>query len=343
MEAADPYGVPRVTVAIPCRADEPGLTLTIEEVLVNCRRAEFWGRSELELLVLVNGPERRADARPVDAFRRWCDARSIPFERVDLDAGEMPLPPRPGPGRVFARLLTTPTGGKARAWNTLRAASTGSVIFFCDADVTFSPDAFARLYAGLLSDGDLALFSPKTDCRHEGTLLERVVAAPYRLDFPNLSGQLYAMRPERIPEDMPEDLIEPERWLELAVGPGRVGRDPAARVYVRATATLRDFFRQRVRIEMGKIQLARAYGRLLDRSRPQPRAAAVLALGARDQVALASYLVLRSLAQAWAWWRYRERAVEWIWKQPRTTKETPGLQPPCDRAEAAAPALRPGS
>jgi hypothetical protein len=214
----------------------------------------------------------------------------------------------------------TGVGGKARAWNLLRAATAGDPVFVCDADVTFSDDAFARLYAGLSSRPELALFTPKTDCRHHGNLLERIVAAPYRMDFPNLSGQLYVMRPDRVPERMPEDLIEPERWLELEVGTDRVGRDAAARVYVRLTATLADFFRQRVRIEMGKIQLQRVYPHLLARSRPQPGVGAVWARPIGERAALAAYVLLRSAAHAGAWWRYRRSEPEGIWRQARTTK-----------------------
>jgi hypothetical protein len=193
-------------------------------------------------------------------------------------------------------------------------------VFVCDADVVFSPGAFARLWTGLCADPDAVVCSPKTDCRHDGSLLERIVAAPYRLDFPNLSGQLYAMRPQAVPRRMPEDLIEPERWLELAIGPERVRRDPGARVYVRLTATLRDFFRQRVRIEMGKIQLRRMYPALLARSRPQPGVRAAARLPTGDRVRLLSYLSLRGVAHALAWWRYRVGQVDGIWPQPRTTK-----------------------
>src|SRR5207247_453634 len=118
-------------------------------------------------------------------------------------------------------------------------------------------------------------------------------------DFPNLSPQLYAARVAPLPPAMPEDLIEPERWLELVLGRDRIVRVPAARVAVRLPGTLPDFFRQRIRIEMGKVQLARQYPELAARGAPQPRARAALAsLGPAGLARLAGYLGLRSAAHA---------------------------------------------
>src|SRR6185436_17647003 len=108
-------------------------------------------------------------------------------------------------------------------------------------------------------------------------LFEGIMAAPYAVDFPNLSAQLYAARLAALPAAMPEDLIEPERWLELVLGRERVARVPAAQVTVRLPGTLADFFRQRIRIEMGKVQLAREYPGLTARGAAQPGISAVLA------------------------------------------------------------------
>lgn len=316
---AEPGPPDRVTVAIPCRADEPSLGLVIDEVLANCRRARFLDAAQLEVLVCINGAERQMACAPLRALRDRCQAHGVPLSEMWVD-GEPPPAPAPANDPVRARVFLTTREGKARAWNVLRPLCNRSPVFVCDADVTFSPDAFARLHAGLAADPSLALYSPKTDCRHDGNLLERIVAVPYRFDFPNLSGQLYAMRPERVPLQMPEDLIEPERWLELAVGPEHVGRDAEARVYVRLTATLADFFRQRVRIEMGKIQLERVYSHLLTRSRPQPGARVAWALPPRERARLGVYIGLRSVAHVWAWWRYRRGELQGIWLQARTTK-----------------------
>jgi hypothetical protein len=127
---------------------------------------------------------------------------------------------------------------------------------------------------------DAILASPKTTCAARPTFFERIMAAPYGVDFPNLSGQLYAARAAGLPPRMPEDLIEPERWLELAIGTARMVRDPEALVVVRLPGSLRDFYRQRIRIEMGKVQLERDYPELAARGNAQPRLrTAVTSLG----------------------------------------------------------------
>ena len=105
------------------------------------------------------------------------------------------------------------------------------------------------------------------------------MAVPYGVDFPNLSPQLYAARvAPRCPATMPEDLLEPERWLELTVGARRIVRAPGAEVVVRLPATLRDFFRQRIRIEMGegaaRARVPRARWRAARRSPASARGAA---------------------------------------------------------------------
>lgn len=311
-----------VTVAVPCRVDEPSLHVVFEQIVAQCRQQPLATVPSIELLFCVNGSAIGGDCPPLQALRGGCATEDIPLSEEWVAADAIPAPVAPRPSR-FARVLLTPTAGKAHAWNLLRHACSGNPVVVCDADVTFSDGAFARLHAGLLGTPELVLFSPKTDCRHDGSVLERILAVPYRLDFPNLSGQLYAMRPDRVPARMPEDLLEPERWLELEIGPDRVGRDPTARVYVRLTATLADFFRQRVRIEMGKVQLYSSYPHLMRRSRPQPDLTAVRALRLTERAALTLYLALRAVAHARAWWLYRRGRRAGIWVQPRTTKEWP--------------------
>jgi len=326
-------------VAVPCRADEPSLGVVFGEILAQCEPSSLPMPRSLELLFCINGVGAPAGITPLDDLRQLCAQHGIPLTEEWVTAAPHRSLAAEPIGRVphsadaarsgaaarmtSARAILTATEGKAHAWNLLRRACSGDPVIVCDADVTFSPGAFRRLYDGLLASPTLALFSPKTDCRHDGSLLERILAVPYRLDFPNLSGQLYAMRPERAPDFMPEDLLEPERWLELEVGPEHVGRDPGARVYVRLTATMRDFFRQRIRIEMGKVQLHDAYSHLLGRSRPQPGGAAVRTLALAERGALGAYLVLRSLAHARAWWRYHHGRRAGIWAQPATTKYWP--------------------
>ena len=148
------------------------------------------------------------------------------------------------------------------------------------------------------------------------------MAAPYGVDFPNLSGQLYAARVAGLPPRMPDDLIEPERWLELAIGAARMVREPDALVVVRLPGSLRDFYRQRIRIEMGKVQLERDYPELARRGNAQPRLrTAVASLGIADLLRLGAYLALRESAHAIARRRYGRQTTADAWVQAGSTKE----------------------
>src|SRR5262249_56144061 len=108
---------------------------------------------------------------------------------------------------------------------------------------------------------------------------------------------------------MPEDLLEPERWLELVVGAERILRVPDATVAVRLPRDLRDFFRQRVRIEMGKVQIHDEYPGLVARGARQPGARAALThLDGTALARLAVYLALRETAHVVARHPYRPAA-----------------------------------
>jgi len=311
--APEPRGV---TLAVPCRTDEPALGRTLAAALASFRRWAGAPAAPLEVLVCLNGPDAGPTLAALCAFAADAGA---PLADVDLDAGAPLPPPAPALGVVALRTRRT---GKAIAWNLLRARLRTTTALFLDADVSFVPDALGLLLDALAAHPGAVLASGKTTCAPRPGAFEAVMAAPYGVDFPNLSPQLYAARVAGLPAAMPEDLIEPERWLELtvAVAPGRVVRVPAARVAVRLPGTLADFFRQRIRIEMGKVQIARAYPGLEARSTPQPRGRAALALGLTGALRLGAYLALRTVAHVIAWWRYRRGATDGIWRQAATTK-----------------------
>jgi hypothetical protein len=308
-----------VTLAVPCRTDEPALGRMLMAAANSWSRGDMARTHALEVLVCLNG----ADALTSPALAQlgeFARGAGTPLETIDVDASTPPtLPARHGPRTVVA--LLTRRAGKPVAWNALRQCARGALGIVVDADVWFAPEAFALLLDTLVAHPDAALASPKTTCAPRPTAFERVMAVPYQVDFPNLSGQLYAARWAALPPAMPDDLIEPERWLELVVGRARVVRVPEARVVVRLPGTFGDFFRQRVRIEMGKIQIAREYPGLAARGTAQPRGRAALAsLGAAGLARLAVYLVLRSGAHGLAWWRYRRGATGGIWRQAPSTK-----------------------
>src|SRR5262249_56760013 len=115
--------------------------------------------------------------------------------------------------------------------------------------------------------------------------------------------------------------------LELIGGRERVMRVRGAEVEVRLPHTLPDFYRQRIRIEMGKVQLARDYPGLAARGAPQPRAGAALAqLGATQLGCLAAYLALRTSAHAIARWRYRRGQSPGGWRQGAGTQPSAALR-----------------
>ncbi|HEV7734418.1 MAG TPA: glycosyltransferase family 2 protein [Candidatus Binatia bacterium] len=306
-----------ITLAIPCRTDEPELGHTLAAAWVSWQASGRGAAHALELLVCLNG--RDAATSPAhDDLAAFVRATGGTLTSCDADAVPV-LPAVEGP--LTAVALTTRREGKPIAWNVLRAAARGAVVVFLDADVAFAPDTLGRIFDLLDADSAAVLASPKTTCAPRPTAFERIMAVPYAIDFPNLSAQLYAARRDGLPAQMPEDLIEPERWLELVVGAAHVVRDPAAHVVVRLPGTLADFFRQRIRIEMGKVQIAHDHPGLEAQGVAQPRARAALRyLGVADIARLGVYLTLRELCYAIARRRFRRGHTAGIWRQAASTK-----------------------
>ena len=302
-----------VTLAIPCRTDEPALGRTLESAWAGAADAGV----TVTTLVCLNG--RGPDDCPARRDLEACARRSgRVLHAIDVDADTRDVAGTPD-GVV---VLRTTRAGKAVAWNWLRARVATEVVVFLDADVALGAGAIGRLLAALERAPAAVLASPKTTCAPRATLFEGIMAAPYGVDFPNLSGQLYAARVAGLPPRMPEDLLEPERWLELEVGRERMVREPAAEVVVRLPGTLGDFYRQRIRIEMGKVQLTRDYPGLAVRGNPQPRLRAALrSLSPGALVRLGVYLALRESAHAVAACRYGRQSTAAAWIQARSTKE----------------------
>ena len=307
-----------VTLAVPCRTDEPALGRTLAAAWASWKAAPQAQRGETEVLVCLNGDAPgRAALEQLDAFAHALGAVA---RRVDLDVPADGLAVAPGPAPDVIALRTR-RQGKAPAWNALRQRARGATMVFMDADVSFAPDAFGLLLTALDEHPAAILASGKTVCDRRPTLFDGVMAAPYGVDFPNLSPQLYAARAASLPARMPDNLLDPEHWLELTVGAERIVRAPGARVVIRLPATLRDFFRQRVRIEMAKVQLAAEHPELAGRGAVQPGMGDVLrALGPADLLRLAVYLGLRRAAHAVARRRYGRGRTTDLWPQAGSTK-----------------------
>ncbi len=311
----------RLTLAVPCRSDEPALGRTLAVALSRCREAGYGQDRSLEVVVCVNGPGTLT-SRAVNDLRVFAARHAARCTLVDADRGQS-WPPPADPLGVIGVL--TAREGKPIAWNLLRAGARSALVVFLDADVDLGPDAIGMLLDALVRCPQAAIASPRTRCAPRNSPLERILAAPYRIDWPNLSGQLYAARLGALPQRMPEDVIIDERWLELTVGCERIVRVPEAQVIVRLPATLRDFLRQRMRIEAGKIQLAREYGALLGRGAPQPGVRKVLqSLDAADRLRALAYLVLRLAARIGAAARWRRGRSAGLWPQATSTKRWEG-------------------
>ena len=306
-----------ITLAIPCRTDEPALGRTLAAAWDALRQAA--PDADVEVLVCLNGSDD-VDPPALGDLRAFAAARGAILAEVDLDAG---AEPPSAPTAVGA--LRTRRAGKALAWTRLRQASRGAITFFLDADVAFAPETMAQLLDTLAAHPDAVLASARTTCAPRPTAFERIMAAPYGVTFSNLSPQLYAARTALLPIAMPEGLIEPERWLELVVGRDRVVHAPGAQVAVRLPGSIDDFFRQRIRIEMGKVQLALDYPGLAGRGTLQPYArAAATSLDAAALARLAAYIALRSVAHAIASVRYRLGLTTGVWVKAASTKDWSG-------------------
>ena len=306
-----------VTAVILCRTDEPALGRTLGEMWVSWQSGPA-ATQALELLVCLNGDPARA--RALDDLRAFAEAHGVAGAVLDLDAGAEEQPPA-SDRELVVRALCTRRTGKAMAWNVGRTRARGSMTLFMDADVSIAPESIGALISTLAAHPQAVLASGRTGCAARPTWFERVMAAPYEVEFPNLSPQLYAARTELLPPAMPEDLLDPERWLELTVGADRIVRAPGARVVVRVPATLRDFFWQRVRIEMAKVQLAGEYPHLAGRGARQPGLGDILRQVPPGTLArLGIYLALRRGVHAVARrWYARGRTAD-VWRQPRSTK-----------------------
>ena len=180
------------SVCIPAHNEACGIETTLRSVL-----GQDYDRIT-EVLVCVNGSTDGTAAR----------VRSIGAEE-----------PR-------VRLIETKAAGKANAWNILRAAATGRLLFFMDADVYLLPDAFALLSSALA--GSPTLVAAGARCVpvnvHTDPLARLTLPAPG--PAANLSGGLYAVDTERLArrlafegyDRMPADIINEDLWLSLVIG-----------------------------------------------------------------------------------------------------------------------------
>lgn len=310
------------SVAIPCRADEPGLETTLESLSVACQHHKLPAGLIIELIICINSVQPGAVCVPLYAARHFCATHGVLLKEVWLDPGGQPSQKVPHfllekkelvceqrkdlEHSVIPRctILLTTKKGKPPAWNLLWRWTIGEVVLFSDADVRIDPEAVFFLYARLRQDAALCLVAAREVpvLKGGGTLWSRMGAIPYRFNFGNAGGRLLLIRKGVLQDGIPEDLLLEDAWLTVAVGRNRVAKEPQAQVFFLLPATGYDYFAERVRTEGGKLQIRRTYRELL--------AAGPIARYRWTQfwrqIALKEYplvmlaLALRGLARMWA-------------------------------------------
>jgi hypothetical protein len=259
---------PLLTLAIPCRADEPGLAGTLESLWVACQHPQLQVDGPIEAVICLNGVRPKHACPPLGAVRDFCARRGIALEevweegrvaRAGVDASSAGSPLQ------LCTVLLTERLGKPHAWNRLWARAAGELVIFCDADVRVAADAVSRLLDRLRREPHLRLIAAREMpvLPAGATVWGRMGAIPYRFNFGNAGGRLYLIKKNALAGEMPEDLLLEDAWLTVAVGKRWVAKEWHARVFFLLPATWHDYFAERVRTEGGKLQIRRAHAALL--------------------------------------------------------------------------------
>jgi hypothetical protein len=284
-----------LSLAIPCRVDEPGLGATLRSLYAACQHPSLPGKLVQELTICINGAAPGANCPPLVAVRAFCIEHNIPLQEVWItpagksfrqvvgarravplhlsEGSEIINKPLKGdvvePGRYPAiprcSVVLIERRGKPLAWNLLWRRAAGEIVLFCDADVRVDQEAVWFLYSRLQQESHLLLVAAREApvLEEGGTMWSRMGAIPYRFDFGNAGGRLLMLRKGAVPNGMPEDLLLEDAWLTIAVGKARVAKEGRAAVYFLPPASGRDYFAERVRTEGGKLQIRREHGNFL--------------------------------------------------------------------------------
>ena len=297
-----------VTIALPCRSNEPALKRTMEALVEAVARLEDRGH-EVRYAICVNGPTGPAS----------------------LAAEEFAC----GKGRGRTRVLTLPVADKAAAWNRLRSDCDTEWIVFCDADVEPAPDSLVSLCEALETRPDAVIATARLEpILDGGSFVARAAALPHRFDFGVVRGPMYVLRREAL-VSMPEGLLLEDAWLSAqfgASGGGKVLSVWSAVVHYRPPGNLRDYCRERLRTEAGKIQIRsdrRSRGVPLTPIARYPWSQLWSELGPRDLPLVALNIgvrgVCRFVAELSAW---RGREVSWKTVESTKAPVAPGSPPP---------------
>ena len=267
----------RFTIGVPAHAAEPDLARTLASLKLSGDRTGC----RYEIVVVVNGPAEATQA--VAGVREFASRAGLalteggearvpePGRACDPVIGEVDRPGTSvgaaggGSASPTVRLLRLTMLSKVAAWNAIRSAARAPVLVFADADVRVAPSAIGILLSRLADEPGLAAVGSRESAVLESGdgVVARVAALPYRFDFSNVPGRLYALRATAIVEPMPAQVVAEDAYLTVKLGRSRFAKELAAVVYLRPPLTWRDYLRQRVRNEVGKLQLAREFPDLL--------------------------------------------------------------------------------
>lgn len=242
--------VPTLAIGVPATTGEDDLPATLESLYASAISGE---PVAVEVIVGVNGPEGPAPA--IAGAEGFARARGLPF--VPPDA------PPPATGSCV-RLLRLLPQSKVAAWNAIRDAARAPIIVFADADVRVAPAAIPRLIARLAASPELAIVAGREAAlvTPADGIVARVAALPHRFDFGNVPGRLYALRSAALPEPMPAHVLHEDAYLSVRLGRERFAKEHDAIVYLRPPTTWHEYLRQRVRNEVGKLQLTHEFPEL---------------------------------------------------------------------------------
>jgi len=324
-----------LSVAIPCRADEPDLGATLESLFTACQHPRLPQQFMREVVVCLNGLKRGESCAPLAAARDFAVRHGMSVKEAWPEQEDKSAKSEPHAGICTSQVSTnlphpsfivvlTERRGKPPAWNTLWQWTKEETVLFCDADVRLAEDAVYSLHDKFQQEPHLRLVAAREVpvLQHEGTFWSRMGALPYRFDFGNAGGRLYMMRKSAMSGAMPEDLLLEDAWLTVAVGRRHVAKDLRARVFFLPPATWRDCFAERVRTEGGKLQIRRVHGELLTEG---PIAQYHWRQFLRD-IAMHEYplvacsLGVRLLARLWAWVSLKRKDFYALYRPFSSTK-----------------------
>ena len=250
MREAHPNAMPpALTIGVPASTSEDDLPATLASLYAS---AAATGHS-IEILIAVNGPDEPAPA--VVGVEEFARTQGLPL---------VGLGQTPPAGGSCVRLLRLAPRSKVAAWNAIRDAARAPIIVFADADVRIAAAAIPLLLARLQAAPELAIVAGREAALvlPEDGLVARVAALPHRFDFGNVPGRLYALRVAALPEAMPPTVLHEDAYLTVRLGRERFAKEHDAVVYLRPPTTWREYLRQRVRNEVGKLQLTHEFPEL---------------------------------------------------------------------------------